>query len=118
MVPSQCAFRPGRRPAGFAASHFVRIATLFAFGTYVRRNTDLWFTFVHSGFDEWHRCRAAALRAAKHQRECVNRSQVLKEKAVAAREDRATFEAALLLWGRSAVNLTVHEFQSTVHFAF
>ena len=78
---------------------------------------DLWFHHVYSGFDEWRRCRAAALRAAKHHRECVIRSQVLEEKAVAAWEDHATFEATLLLWGHSVVNLTIHEFQSTIHFA-
>ena len=117
MAPSQCGFRPGRRPAGFAASHFVRVVTLLAFGMYVRETLiSPIIHYIHPGFDEWHRCRAAALRAAKQQHECVIRSQVLEEKAVAAWEDRVTFEAVLLLWGHTVVNLTTHEFQSTVHF--
>ena len=72
VAPSQCGFRPGRRPAGFVASHFVRIVTLLAFGMYVRRHMDLLFHHAYSGFDEWHRCRAAALRAAvRHQIACL-----------------------------------------------
>ena len=55
VAPSQCGFRPGRRPAGFVASHFFRTVTLLPFGMYVRRHMDLLFHHAYSGFDEWHR---------------------------------------------------------------